>query len=304
VVPADPDRPRTGSTGPYPATPQATPHPGPQSTRHRSGLAALGFPAPRQAPPDHPAPPPPLRFATVRDGYDRAQVDRRIADLSSRLAAVDEQRIDMTRRLAAERRRAEQFEQELRGARTAAHAVPAGGTQDPERGTGFGHRAERIMRMAEAEARDMRSTAAAEVSALLERTHAAAEAHRHEVEQDLIVRRTALDEETTRRTADLDAREAELAVELDSVRAEVGHLREEARREIAELRRDARAAMERTRAEADRAAEHRREEATAELDRLTAMQDGMRAELAKLHDVITAGLAAEGSEPAAAPAAR
>jgi hypothetical protein len=299
VVPADPDRPRSGSTGPYPATPQTTPHP----TQHRSGLAALGFPAPRHPPPDHPGPQG-ARFATVRDGYDRAQVDRRIADLSSRLAAVDEQRIDMTRRLAAERRRAEQFEQELRGARTAEHAVRPGGTQDPERGTGFGYRAERIMRMAEAEARDMRSTAAAEVSALLERTHAEAESHRHEVEQALIARRTDLDEETTRRTADLDAREAALAAELDSVRAEVAHLREEARREVAELRRDAEAELEQARAEADRAADHRRQEATAELDRLTAVQDGMRAELAKLHGVITAGLAAQGAEPAAVPADR
>jgi cell division septum initiation protein DivIVA len=287
VVPADPDRPRTGS---HPATP-------PTSTP-RAGLAALGFPAPRQAPP------PPARFAAAPDGYDRTQVDRRIADLTARLGAVDEQRIDLTRRLAAERHRAEQIEQELRGARAALQAARQGGGQDAERGTGFGYRAERILRMAEAEARDMRSTAAAEAAALLERTQGDAEAHRHEVEQELIARRAGLDQETARRTADLDAREAALSADLDAARAEAARLREEARREVAELRREAEAAIERARTEAERAADHRRREATAELDRLTAVQDGMREELSRLHGVITAGLAAEGSEPAASPATR
>jgi cell division septum initiation protein DivIVA len=290
VVPADPDRPRTGSTGPHPAAqPTATP---------RSGLSALGFPAPRQAPP------PPARFPTVRNGYDPAQVDRRIADLTARLGAVDEQRIDVTRRLAAERRRAEQIEQELRGARGALQAAREGGGPDVERGTGFGYRAERIMRMAEAEARDMRSTAAAEAAALLERTHADAEAHRHEVEQGLIARRTGQDQEAAQRTVDLDTREATLSAELDAARAEAARLREEARREVAELRQDAETAIERARAEAEQAADRRRQETTAELDRLTAVQDGLREELTRLHGVITAALPADSPEPtgpAAAP---
>jgi cell division septum initiation protein DivIVA len=289
VVPADPDRPRTGSTGSHPTTPPTiTP---------RSGLAALGFPAPRQAPP---APPPPARFAAVRNGYDRTQVDRRIADLTARLGAVDEQRIEVTRRLAAERRRAEQIEQELRGTRAALQARQSGG-QDVERGTGFGYRAERIMRMAEAEARDMRSTAAAEAAALLERTQADAESHRHEVEQELIARRAGLDQETARRTADLDAREAALSAEIDAARAEADCLREEARRQVAELRREAEAAVEQARAEAERAADRRRQETTAEIDRLAAVQDSMREELTRLHRVITAALPEDSPEPAAAP---
>jgi hypothetical protein len=234
----------------------------------------------------------------VRNGYDPAQVDRRIADLTARLGAVDEQRIDVTRRLAAERRRAEQIEQELRGARGALQAAREGGGPGVERGTGFGYRAERIMRMAEAEARDMRSTAAAETAALLERTHADAEAHRHEVEQGLIARRTGQDQEAAQRAADLDARE------LDAARAEAARLREEARREVAELRREAETAIERARAEAEQAADRRRQETTAELDRLTAVQDGMREELARLHGVITAALPEDSPEPtgpAAAP---
>jgi cell division septum initiation protein DivIVA len=288
VVPADPDRPRTG---PQPATP-------------RSGLAAMGFPAPRQAPGERPAPPlpPPPRFAAARNGYDRAQVDRQVADLTARLGAVDEQRLDVSRRLAAERRRADRVEQELRDARAAlqvAQNSAPGSGPDGERGTGFGFRAERILRMAEAEARDMRGTAAAESAALLERSHAEAEAHRHQVEQQLIARTAGLDQEIARRTGELDEREAALAAEQEATRADAERLREQARREAADLRREAAAEIERSRVEAERDATRRREQADAELDRITAVQDGMREELARLHRVLTTALpAGSGEDPA------
>jgi hypothetical protein len=232
----------------------------------------------------------------VPNGYDPTQVDRQLTDLSGRLGAVDEQRLDMSRRFATERRRAEQIEIELREARAALQEAQRGG-QDAEKGTGFGYRAERILRMADAEAKDMRSTAARDAAALLERTHAEAEAHRHDVEQALISRSAGLDREAAERAAALDAREAKLAEDVEAAAQEVAHLRETARREVAELRQEAQAAIERAAADAEKQASRRREAAAAELDRLTALQDGMREQLARLHQVLTAALPAE-PEPA------
>jgi hypothetical protein len=294
VVPADPDRPRPDSSSPVPATP-----PGPGQPVERSGPRAGGG---RRGPAERPAPyrPPPVRFETVRNGYDRAQVERQVADLGARLGAVDEQRIDAVRRLAAERRRTESLEDELRATRAALRAARPG-SDGTEPGTGFGYRAERILRMADAEARDIRAAAAGEAAALLDRTRAEAEAHRHAVEQELIGRSAELDRDTAERNARLDAHAAALAAEVESARREVADLRETARREAAELRREAESALRLAAAGAEQEATRRREAAAAELDRLTALQDGMREELARLHGLITAALPA-GSGPGADPA--
>ena len=64
---------------------------------------------------------------------------------------------------------------------------------------GFGVRAERLLRLAETEAREMRGAAAADVAAMIAKAQAEAEAHRHEVEQQLIERSTALDRQARER---------------------------------------------------------------------------------------------------------
>src|SRR5689334_16350999 len=112
-----------------------------------------------------------------------------------RPAARTDRVAELEAQLAAERRRAEQAEQALAGRRSA----------EPE--GGFGMRAERLLRLAEAEARDMRAAAARDATALLERTQAEAETHRHEVEQELISRSAAFDRRSAERDATLTARE-------------------------------------------------------------------------------------------------
>ena len=64
-------------------------------------------------------------------------------------------------------------------------------------------RAERLLRLAETEAREMRGAAAADVAAMIAKAQADAEAHRHEVEQQLIERSTALDRQARDRTGRL-----------------------------------------------------------------------------------------------------
>ena len=104
---------------------------------------------------------------------------------SDRIARLEAQ-------LAAERRRADQAER----------ALADGGAIG-----GFGVRAERLLRLAETEAREMRQSAAADVAALIAKAQAEAEAHRHEVEQQLIDRSTELDRQAAARTASISARE-------------------------------------------------------------------------------------------------
>src|SRR4051794_3300638 len=68
---------------------------------------------------------------------------------------------------------------------------------------GFGVRAERLLRLAETEAREMRGAAAADVSKMIAKAQAEAEAHRHEVEQQLIERANALDRQARERPTPL-----------------------------------------------------------------------------------------------------
>jgi hypothetical protein len=247
-------------------------------------------------PPVHEPPPlPPARFATTRHGYDRAQVDHYVAELAARLAGADERRMDAARRLSAERQRAELVEKELRDARAALHAGPASDqvTQVTESHVGFGYRAERILRLAESEAQDVRTTAAAEAAALLERTHAEAEAHRHEVEKSLIARSAVLDQEAAQRTAELTAREKKLAMDIEAARQEAEQLRAAARRDAEAIRREAEDAIATARSQAEAAAKRQQAEAGAELDRLNAVQHSVRDDFARLHRLITSELPAE-----------
>ena len=129
------------------------------------------------------------------------------------------------------------LEAELAEARTRAEkaerALAEGGVGS------FGMRAERLLRLAEAEAREMRGAAAADVAAMIARAQAEAEAHRHEVEQQLIERSTAMDRQARDRQAAAAAREQEMTAQLESCRAEGERLRNAALSEAERIRRDA-----------------------------------------------------------------
>src|SRR4051812_20246988 len=119
-------------------------------------------------------------FAAAVRGYDRRQVDARIRELSSEVA-------NLRHALQQSDQRAGQAEDELRAALT--KLKQAGQQGDPAKEQeGFGYRVEKVLRMAEIEASDIRTKAAREASALVEKARADAETHRHEVEQSLITR--------------------------------------------------------------------------------------------------------------------
>ena len=181
------------------------------------------------------------------------------------------------------------LEAELAEARTRAEkaerALAEGGVGS------FGMRAERLLRLAEAEAREMRGAAAADVAAMIARAQAEAEAHRHEVEQQLIERSTAMDRQARDRQAAAAAREQEMTAQLESCRAEGERLRNAALSEAERIRRDAQSDAARMRDAAEVEGRTMRESATTETDRLGVIQQRAREQLARLDRTLGEALA-------------
>jgi hypothetical protein len=194
----------------------------------------------------------------------RPASEPRIADLESRLAAA--------------LRRAEEAERAL------SERPP------PDNEGGFGMRAERLLRLAEAEARDMRASAARDVSALRERAQAEAEAHRHEVEQELIARSSAFDRAASERTAALDAREEQVKADREALAAEAERVRQAADAEADRIRQAAAADAERMRRVAEEDGRQTRADAQAENGRLAAAQERARHDLSELARVLSSAL--------------
>jgi hypothetical protein len=228
----------------------------------------------RPAPPGLPANEEP--FATGFRGYDRQQVDERMQELAER---VDKLRI-----------RAEAAEADLRAALSRLKEVEQAQPPADAQTAGFGVRVEKVLRLAEQEVAQVRARAAQEASELLERARADAEAHRHEVEQSLIARAAQLDHDAARRTTGLNEREQEIADKLAAAHQEADLVRASAERDAAQELSRADKRAQQVLADAEKAAQQQRETAGREVDRLAALRDGVRAEMAELHRVLAAGL--------------
>jgi cell division septum initiation protein DivIVA len=237
------------------------------------------------------APGTPDGFETALRGYDRNQVDARIAELSRQLAAAGEHNRAIAARLAEEQRRAENAERQLRETRASqgkhAAAQPGG---NGEGGQGFGYRAERILRMAEAEAHETRSKAAKEATELLERARAEAEVHRHEIEQNLIMRATALDQKANEVSTALREREQAAAAELSSARSEAESVRAQARHEMEQARRNVEIVARDIRAQAERWAEQHRAAVSRDVARLVGLKETLHRDLGAVSENLLAGL--------------
>ncbi len=238
-------------------------------------------------------------FAVVLRGYDRAQVDARLAELEHRVSD--------------EARRADVAESALGAVRSQARepqAAPAAAAGTTDTGTddrSFGSRLERVLQAAEREAADLREKAAAEAASVLETARAEAEQRREQTEQALLGRAATLDQEFTARAAALDARERDVDERVAAGEREAAQAREEAtrsREEAARVREEAgRAREEATRAAAaeraaaeERAAElmhhaeetvrEQRAEATREVRRIGGLRDEVREELSRLRGML------------------
>lgn len=221
-------------------------------------------------------------FAVVLRGYDRSQVESRLAELDRRVheeirrAEAAESSLDATR--AHVRRLREELE--ARATATPSAATPATGNAD------FGHRLERVLQAAEQEAEQLRDKALADAEEIRAAARAEAEEHRLRTEEALLGRAAVLDREFTARSTDLDERERSAVERLESARDEADELRERARTELdrardeaAELRRDA-----------ERTADDRRDGITRDVDRLSALRTEVLAELTRVRERLTAEL--------------
>jgi cell division septum initiation protein DivIVA len=266
----------------------------PGGFRQPGTVGSGGSPVPAQRVSDTPD-----QFDVSLRGYDRHQVDERFAELGEQLAAVAEQNRSLAAQLAEEQRRRGAAERALRELQVG-QAAPGGQAVDDNSGVqGFGYRAERLLRMAEAEAHDVRQAAAKEAAELMERARADAEAHRHEIEQNLIMRATALDQKANEVSASLREREQAVAAELTSARSEAESVRAAARQEMQKARRNVEIVARDLRAQAERWAEEHRANADREVERLLALRESLHGELEALSKNLLVGLQAADAQTTA-----
>jgi cell division septum initiation protein DivIVA len=213
-------------------------------------------------------------FEIVRRGYDRDQVDRMMRDMRDRLNAAESARQNAEQH-------AQKVEVELRSARSAVQAPEPAMSQES-----FGFRAEKILRLAEHEAADVRNRAANEATNLVEQARAEAERHRHDVEQKLIARSAELDQEAAQRNVAIQEREQQAAVTLAAAREESTRITEEAQRAAEALVSEARVRADELRNRAEQETRRRREAAEHELRRIGGLHDGVRSEMARLHKLL------------------
>jgi hypothetical protein len=260
-----------------------------EEARGPAGPTEREIPAPRTPGADH-------AFDFVLRGYDRNQVDARVAELVTQLATATERLQATAAQLAEEQRRAEQAERQLRAAQSA--TPPAKPDAEADAGTGFGYRAERLLRLAEAEASEIRGAAIKESAEIVERARAAAEVHRHEIEQNLIMRATALDQKANEVSVALREREQAAAAELSSARAEAETVRTAARREMEQARKNVEVVVRDLRAQAERWAQQHRAAASSEVARLVGLRDTLHRDLGQLSANLLAAVRVEGERPA------
>jgi hypothetical protein len=232
-------------------------------------------------------------FDLTNRGYSPHQVDGHVQALLARVEGLEHAH-------RQQQQRAAQAEAELARTRELLERAGAerggGETSLPE---GFGHRIERVLRVAEQEAVNARATATREAAALMERTRAEADARRQEVEHDLEARRASLDEEAARRRGALDARERELDEQTAATRQEAEHTLAEARMGAEQITREAEEHAQRRRADTDADIAHRHHEAKQELERLHGLHHGVRTDLGRLLDSLSGQLPPDRPAPPA-----
>jgi hypothetical protein len=230
-------------------------------------------------------------FEVVWRGYDRDKVDQYIR------ALLDQ--------LESERQHSEVLAKDLR--RSQNELANGQQNQGAEQSNSFGHRVEKILRMAELEATEIRRKANEEAGALMEKARVEAEAYRHDAESQLIARASNLDQEAARRTAAIQEREAEIADEHAAAKQRADELRSDAEREAERVRKHADALAQEMRTQAEKSAQEQRDLAAREVAHLAKVQDDARSGIRRLHEMLAAELSfstalssteSNGSEPA------
>ncbi|HEY0641574.1 MAG TPA: hypothetical protein VGD67_28435, partial [Pseudonocardiaceae bacterium] len=176
----------------------------------------------------------PSPFDVALRGYDRRQVDERLAALTAELAAVRHALDDAEMR-------ADELTEQLRIAIDRARQAGGRGQDNS-----FGFRVEKILKLAQEEAKEVRAQGAAEARSMVERARAGA------------------------------------AAELE----EAARLRDEAQRSAEEAWTRVRGQAAALAAQVDRDLAVRRQAAEQDLDRLVTARDQVRAELVRMREIL------------------
>jgi hypothetical protein len=223
-------------------------------------------------------------FDTVLRGYERRQVDDFVAKSNDEIVRLKEDLAEAQRKCRLATEHAEATEHELQG--KSAHAEPIA-VEDS-----FGYRAEKLLRLADQEAAEMRLHASRESAAIVEQARTEAVKHRHEVEQSLIGRAAELEQQAAQRNAELQEREQQIAEQLVAAREQADQLHAAAVRTAEQLRQESEAAAEQTRLRAAADVQRQRDQTAQEIARLEKLHTDVRDELARLTEVLSTELAA------------
>jgi cell division septum initiation protein DivIVA len=226
-------------------------------------------------------------FDTVLRGYERRQVDDYVAKAKDEVAKLKDELAEAQRKRRLATEHAEATERELRDVRAkSAHSEPRS-VEDS-----FGYRAEKLLRIAEQEAAEVRTHASRESAAIIEQARTEAEKHRHEVEQSLIGRASVLEQQAAQRSAELQEREQQISDQLSAAREQADQLHAAAARTADRLRQESEAAAEEAKLRAATDIQRQRDQAAQEIARLDKVQGDVRAELGRLNEVLSNELAA------------
>jgi cell division septum initiation protein DivIVA len=228
-----------------------------------------------------------LPFDTVLRGYERRQVDEFVSKQKDEITKLQDDLAEAQRKRRLANEHAEATERELRDLRAkSAHSEPRS-VEDS-----FGYRAEKLLRIAEQEAAEVRTHASRESAAIIEQARTEAEKHRHEVEQSLIARASVLEQQAAQRNAELQEREQQIADQLTAAREQADQLHAAAARTADRLRQESEAAAEEAKLRAATDIQRQRDQAAQEIARLDKVQSDVRSELARLNEVLSNELSA------------
>jgi cell division septum initiation protein DivIVA len=210
-------------------------------------------------------------FDTAMRGYERGQVDRRVQDLVAQLrVAVD---------------RAETAERELAQAVDDGHA-------------GFGGRIEKMLRIAEREADELRKDARREAAEILQQARSQAQAREYELDKTLAAGQAELDQRAAGLRRDLQAHQKAMTEELTAAREHANSVRDEAAANATAVLTKAQDQARATLLAAENAAEQHHDWIHNSIDRLVSNRDGLSAQLIRLREAL-ANIPSEIQDPPA-----
>ncbi|MDQ2789974.1 MAG: hypothetical protein DLM60_14080 [Pseudonocardiales bacterium] len=220
-------------------------------------------------------------FDVVLRGYDKRQVDERLRFLDAELTVADNA-------LRGANQRAAMLEDALSEARS----IPAGESSGD---SNFGARVEKILKLAEDEAREVRSQADAAATALVEQARAQA------AEQDSALQRRWAELDTARQ--ELDQAGEEVNRESDRILVEAGKVaRLEAKQLIAQARAEAEQLVAQASAHAQQlvvaatdAARQREQSSAHEVHQLSRLREEINSDLYRAKEVLDGLFGATGA---------